>query len=53
MRAGGGEAGGHDQEMGAAVVEAGDGVPEVNGDAVGQACRDLQKSLLAFFSELI
>jgi len=38
---------GHDQELNVAVVEAGDGVPEVNGYAVGQACRNLQHPLLA------
>ena len=38
---------GCDQELDVAVVEAGEGVPEVDGYAVGQACRDLQHPLLA------
>src|SRR6202042_2382060 len=38
---------GRDQELDVAVVEACDGVPEVDGDAVGQACGDLQHPLLA------
>jgi hypothetical protein len=47
MRAASGAADGRDKELGAVVVEAGDGVLEVNRDAVGQACRDIQQSLLA------
>ena len=38
---------GCDQELDIAVVEAGEGFPEVDGYAVGQACRDLQQPLLA------
>jgi hypothetical protein len=38
---------GCDQELDVAVVETGEGVPEIDGYAVGQACRDLQQPLLA------
>src|SRR6266699_1811478 len=38
---------GCDQELYIAVVDAGEGIPEVDGYAVGQACRDLQHPLLA------
>ncbi len=36
-----------EEEADAGLVEAGEGVPEVDGDAVGEACRDLQHPLLA------
>lgn len=35
------------QELDVAVLEAGEGVAEVNGNAVGDACRDLQHPPLA------
>src|ERR1035438_7717310 len=38
---------GGDQELDVAVIKAGEGVLEIDGDAVGQACRDLQHPLLA------
>ena len=38
---------GRDQELNVAVVEAGEGVPEIDGDAVGHACRNFQHPLLA------
>jgi hypothetical protein len=38
---------GRDQELDVVVVQAGEGVLEIDGDAVGDACRDLQHPLLA------
>jgi hypothetical protein len=38
---------GCDQEVDVVVVDASDGVPEVDGYTVGQACRDPQHSLFA------
>jgi hypothetical protein len=38
---------GGDQELDVAVIKAGEGVLEIDGHAVGEACRDLQHPLLA------